>query len=133
MLNYVEWVDLDQKHLVWLANSLLAAPAEERPEVDDMLRAVQHGTMRIFDWPTGCVFVSASEGTLFMQAFCTDPGITMELCRQLLTDLKRLATDWQCHTIKTICFDPHFASVIKHLGGSVQSQTLTLEVTDGRQ
>lgn len=131
MLTFVPWEDVDQRHIVWLANSLLAAPIDERPESADFLRAVMTGTMRLFEFPQGCIFVSASDGILMLQAFCTDPGISMEACRNLRADLFRLAADWQCHTIKTICFDTRFASVIKHLGGQVQSQTLILEVPDG--
>lgn len=126
MITYVPFEKVTQRHLVWLANSLLAAPADNRPSAEDLSRAIFLETMRLFAWPSGCVLVGQSEKRLVLHAFGCDklagvPG-------PLTADLKRLAADWQCDTIETTCFDSRLASVIQKLGGRVESQTLTLAV-----
>lgn len=133
MLQYVPWEALNQKHLVWLANSMLAAPESARLDINPLMNRLRDGIYRLFEFSGGCLLVGVRGSRLTLQAFCTDPGINMDLCRVLAADLKRLAADWQCDAIETICFDPRFASVIKHLGGRVESQTLVMEVPDGRQ
>lgn len=134
MLQYVPWDDFDQRHIVWLANSLLACPADIRLSEHEILDDVRLGKKRLFEWPKGMVLVGTRDNRLVLWGFGSAPGLSMEECRLLATDLKRLAADWQCDTIETLCFDTRFASVITHLGGRVESMTLVLDVEpeDGR-
>lgn len=126
MIRYVAFEDIDQRHIVGLANSLLAAPADNRVEPDDFVRAIMLGTMRLFEWDGGLILIGARDNRMMIWALCTTH--LPRDAAQLAEDLKRLATDWQCDTIETTVFDPRLTCVIEKLGGRVESITLTLAV-----
>jgi hypothetical protein len=122
-----------QRHLVWLANSLLAQPAAVRYDTDWLMEQLRLGNFQLYEWDRGCMLLSRRLPRLLLEAFCTEPGISRDECRSLLADVTRLAADWECDAIETNSYDTRFANVIKHLGGSVESQTLVMEVPDGRE
>ena len=124
MIQHVPFEAVDQRHIVGLANSLLAAPADNRPEPEEFLRAVMLGTMRLFEWDGGMALVGVRDNRLVLYAFSADSIFFS--ARRLAEDLKRLAADWECDTIETTCFDPRLTCVIKRLGGRVESMTITL-------
>jgi hypothetical protein len=126
MLRFVDSADFQQRHLVGLANSLLAAPADTRYDVDYIIEALTRGTMRLFDWPNGLVLVSKRGQRLVLEGLWATRLLKDAIT--LADDLKRLAADWQCDTIETTCFDKRLARVIEKLGGRVESRTLTLAV-----
>lgn len=128
MIRYVSFEDVNERHVVHLANSLLGAPTDQRPDTEDLLRGIQTGSMRLFDWDDGVVLVSQRDGRLLMLSFSCAEGQLFKTAEPLAADLKKLAADWQCDTIETTCFDPRLASVIEKLGGRVESLTLTLAV-----
>jgi hypothetical protein len=126
MLQFVPPESFAQRHLIGLARSLLAAPADTRYDVDFIIEAVTRGTMRLFDWPNGLVLVSKRGQRLVLEGLHATQLLKDAV--PLTDDLKRLAADWQCDTIETTCFDKRLTCVIEKLGGRVESRTLTLAV-----
>lgn len=126
MIKYVDFEDLDEKHLDWIAESVLAQPEDIRANSSDFLRAIKDEKMRMFDWDDGCLLVGVTRNRLILYAFCCHA--LLKQAEQLAEDLKRLAADWECDTIETTCFDTRLTSVIKKLGGRVESTTLVLPV-----
>jgi len=126
MMRHVPFNTLGLTHLEAIAHSLLAAPEEVRP--DDILKNAQLGATQFYEWDCGLIGCSKRGNRLVLDVFSCLPGISMEACRSLATDLKKLAADWLCDTIETTVFDPHFASVIQHLGGRVEQWVLTMPV-----
>lgn len=128
MITWVPWAGITSKHLEWIARSMLVSPEDVRPDEEEFLMDLKLGRKQLFEWPTGMVVVAVRDKRLVLWGFGSDPNLSMETCRLLADDLKRLAADWQCHTIETLCFDSRFTSVIRHLGGRVESTTLVMDV-----
>ena len=126
MIMFVPFESIEQRHIVGLVNSAFAAPADNRMDLNQILKEIKDGTMRLFDWPHGIVLVSKNFNRLTIWALATNNLIKDG--PQLTDDLKRLAAEWECDTIQTTCFDPRLTSVIQKLGGRVESTTLTLAV-----
>jgi hypothetical protein len=126
MIRFVPFEDLDEKHLDWIAESVLAAPEAVRVESADFLRAIKMETMRLFDWDDGCVLVGIVDKRLIIYGFCCHNLI--KRLPDLVADLKRLAADWQCDAIETNCFSRVMTSAMKRVGAVVESTTLVLTV-----
>lgn len=127
MIRHVPFADLTEQHLTWLAESMLAAPEEQRPEAEDFARGVMLETMRLFEFAGGLLVVSVDGKRLKLEALrCRH--LDAKTAVALAAALRRLAADWECDTIETIVFDSRLAFVIERLGGRVESWTMVLPV-----
>ena len=126
MISYVDFGSLNGEHLRRIALSLLAAPEAVRPEAGDILRSLQSGAMQLYEFGGGIVLLGKVGDRLVMHGCCCDD--MLKVAAALADDLKKVAADWKCDMIETTCFDPRLASAICKLGGTVESQTVVLEV-----
>lgn len=126
MLKFVPFNDLEVKHLDYIARSLLAAPLDTRLESADLLRGLQQGKLALFEWPDGCVVVSAQGRTLMIYALASKGLHT--IVKTLRDDLSKLAAHWECDMIETTVFEPRLTSVIQKIGGRVESVNMVLKV-----
>lgn len=126
MFIYIPFSDVRQAHIVQLTNSLLAAPADIRPDLDDLLRAIMTGAMRLFECGDGVMLLGKSDNRLMIYAFAAETLLGKP--KTIAADLKRLAADWECDMVETLVFDPRITSVIEKVGGRVESVTMILPV-----
>lgn len=126
MLIYVPFEDIGPKQIERLAKSLLAAPAESRPTPGEYITSIRDGTRTLFEWDKGIALVGQRGQRLVLYA-CQCDDLLHEVL-PFVEDLKKIAAEWECHTIETIVFDPRLASVIRKLGGALESQLMTLPV-----
>lgn len=127
MLMHVPFIEIGERHLEGIAKCLELRPPSEQTWGTLVLMELHAGTMHLFDWTTGFIVAAKRSTRLTMEAFCA-PEISMEECRNLVSDLKRLAADWQCDTIETMVYDSRLTSVIHHLGGEIESWVMVLPV-----
>lgn len=126
MFKRIPFDEIEDRHVAWLAASLLAAPEDDRPEASDLLRSVMLDHSGLFEFDGGVVLVTKIDNRLRVDGFGCD---TIRGVPKMLTQhLRELAAANECDTIVTFCYDRRLASVIKHLGGCVESVTLVLPV-----
>lgn len=126
MFKWIAFEQIEERHVDWLSKSLLAAPEPDRPDVSDLLRSIMNRHALLFEFDCGIALCTKIDKRLRIDAFAADRYHAV--IKNLVADLRRLAADWECDTIVTFSFDPRLTSVIKHLGGSVESVTVTLPV-----
>lgn len=131
MMNRVLLEQMTDRHLEALARSLLEAPEDERDSPKEILQLIKAGTSQLFETPDGLYLCRKVGNLLWLDALCCYEQVAgvRETCNRFATfleDLRQLAADWQCDKIKTCAFDSRITSVIQHLGGRVESWTLTL-------
>ena len=124
MIRFVAFADLGESQLKMLAESINSAHPDNRPDGKEFLRIAAEGKAHFFEWDNGFALLGRRDNRLLLLAF-RSRSLLKEL-PEFVSDLKRLAADWQCDTIETTCFEPRLTSVIQKLGGHVESVTLTL-------
>lgn len=133
MMRFVHFLAIERRHLMALAKSVLQAPPEERDSPQEMLSLINVGASQLYESDDATVLVRKNGSTLMLDALSCDfpvMGIADAAARYsgLAQDLQKLAAEQECDKIKTTVFDPRLSSVIQHLGGRVESWTLTLPV-----
>jgi hypothetical protein len=127
MIRWVPFSLINQRHLEAVAKSLLAAPADIRLEVEDLVLGLKNGYYRMFEWDKGLIIVHRFENRLVIDALT----FSIFQRRQLATVLQKLAADWLCDKVQTTAFDKRVADAIVGIGGKVESYDLVLEVGTG--
>lgn len=134
MLTWIPPYSLTKDHLVQLAESLNAAPAFEMRSGIELLHAIHHSLAHAFALPSeGLMVLEPKLGTdgskrLSIVAFSGDGAIFLR--KGLVDDLRKVALEWGCDTIETMCYDPRLARAIEKVGGHVESICLTLGVEE---
>ena len=126
MIRHVPLADLNNRHLVAIANNLLSQPKPVRQDTDDIIQALAEGQLQLYEFDFGIVLLGKRDDRLVLEGLYAEN--LLKIAEALAADLKRLAADWQCDTIETMVFDPRLASVIEKLGGRVESRVMILEV-----
>lgn len=82
--------------------------------VSDISRAIISGRWKVFRVPTGVIAVSV--GGVGKARKLTIEALNIDgfgwMMRGLRDAMDRLATDWGCHTVETICFDKRLAAAM---------------------
>lgn len=137
-MEQIDFNSIDTRHLEALAQSVMKAPADERDSPREMLTLIKSGVSRLYETSGGIYLCRKVGRTLMLDAICCYESVqgiaeTALLFETFVTELRRVAAEWECDKIKTIVFDDRLTCVIKHLGGRVESvvMTLALEHDDG--
>jgi hypothetical protein len=134
MLTWLPPHALTRDHLVQLAESLNAAPAFELRDGMLLLSAIHHSLAHAFVLPgDGLMVLEPKVGVdgsrrLSIVAYSGTGAIFLR--KGLVDDLRKVALEWGCDTIETMCYDPRLARAIEKVGGHVESICLTLGVED---
>lgn len=128
------WLDpatIEERHLEMLLTSVNQAPKYERQDVFKLLEKLHKGFASAFDFPGGLIVVEQRLGhdqsrRLCVLAFAGDAAIWRR--EGLAASLKKLAADWSCDMIETLCYDPRLARAIQKVGGSVESVNVVLKL-----
>lgn len=123
----IRWVPFEQigiRQLTEIAKSLLAQPEHCRLDKADIIDKLEAGFWRLFEWDDGLFIVHTDNGQLVIDA------MTASIWHRslLADDLKRLAADWLCDTVKTTVFDKRLADAIVKIGGRIESYDVILPV-----
>jgi hypothetical protein len=132
-MRHIPFDQIAERELRLLARSVLEAPADERDSPQEMLSLIKSGVSHLFTIDDGIVLCRKVDKTLMLDALCCETSTLgfAEAARRysgLAEDLQKLAAEWECDKIKTVVYTDRLASVIQHLGGRVESRTMTLAV-----
>lgn len=134
MLTYIAPEHLTAEHMELLIESQEPAPAWIRPTLAEMLHRLSIQEQMVFAFPSGLFLVSVQDGKN-QRRLSIDGFVCRErygfIVRSLVTDLRKLASDWACDKIETTCFAKPLISIITKLGGRIESVTVTLETSNG--
>lgn len=123
----IRWVPFEQiglRQLTEIAKALLAQPEHCRLDKADIIDKLEAGVWRLFEWDDGLFIVHQEDSQLVIDA------MTASIWHRglLADDLKRLAADWLCDTVKTTVFDKRLADAIVKIGGRIESYDVILPV-----
>lgn len=124
MIRWVPFEAVSLKHLTPIAVSLVAQPEHCRLDKADLIDYLEAGIWRLFEWDGGLFIVHKEENRLVIDAMTA----SIWSRTQLAHDLKRLAADWLCDTVKTTVFDKRLADAIVKIGGRIESYDVILPV-----
>lgn len=129
MIRWVPFDDINAWHLKEIAKCLCAQPSEVRLAQTDVIDSLEKACSRLFEFDGGLFIVRQDCGRLVIDIMTASIWKREELAH----DLKRLAADWLCDTVKTTVFDRRLADAIVKIGGRIESYDLVLEVADHEQ
>lgn len=124
MIRWVPFSDIGHRQLTEIAKSLLAQPEHCRLDKADIIDRLEAGTWRLFEWDDGLFIVHREDEQLIIDAMTASIWDRLALAH----DLKRLAADWLCDTVKTTVFDKRLADAIVKIGGRIESYDVILPV-----
>jgi len=117
----------DQRELLLMA--VAPVPEWERPTLEEMLMLLEEQS-----W---MAFATDGEGVILLERRETARGRRLSVvgfaCRRFgpnmrgITDgLRKIAADWECDMIETVCYNRRLAVAIQKMGGALESLTMTL-------
>jgi hypothetical protein len=131
MLVFVPPWRVTSEQIGLLAKSLLRAPSFERPSGEKLIGMLHTGEAHMYEFPQGLLILQRLHGadhTDRVSILAFAGRATAWKMRELAQDLKKIAAEWGCDTIETLCYDTRLASAIQRVGGKLESVSLTLAV-----
>jgi hypothetical protein len=123
--------------IMWLERSNFAGPVYERLalyQLDDWLRS---GEMRLFRVKPdlGVILVSVRSGGGGARRLCVvrsamARGAFGFRMRQILAILGRLAREWDCVAVETVCYDRRLATALARGGATEEATVMVLQVAE---
>jgi hypothetical protein len=130
MIEYVPQRALTKDQADAIMRGFDAVPADMRPTRALVAARIRSGEWKVFSCPTGVVVVGIVDyqtiRRLQLVTTCIEKGSMAVTARGLIKDLQRLAADWRCDAVETLCFNPRLAQAIMLHGGEFEAVAVTL-------
>ena len=106
-----------------MAQSLTAAPAYEQRKAAELLAAIHAGSAHAFSfktswWSVGLIVLEprdGADGTRRLHIEHSLASIPSGKLSALVTDLRKIAAEWKCDAVETMCYDPGWLVLYKEL------------------
>lgn len=122
---------LSKAHAEAIKHSIHFAPKDSRYTLEAVVGWIADGSWKVFEFgDIGVLTVAISDNVLHVTSMSSSLGRAGYVARSLMEDLKRLAADWGCDTVETICYSPRHAQAIVRLGGKIESIQMRVKVGD---